>query len=155
MSLQQLQHGLTFLTSLIISSINKQEARTLREPGQDEELQDCWDTGGGEQDGPVLFFTQELSVKSPQTSKLCYSTTITAISLVNRNPWKLDYILGDSKKMDDDHLLEANHLSKQDPNSDENGGSHSHGTTKYSWSYFPQIQRLNTKANAFENKAQL
>lgn len=48
------------------------------------------------------------------------------------------------------YLLEANHLSKQDAGSDENRGSHSHGTTEPSWSYFPQVQRLNTKTNAWK-----
>lgn len=149
--MQQLQHELTFLTSLIISSINKQEARTLREPGQDEELQDCWDTGGGEQDGPVLLFTQELSVKSHRCQLwrlLCYSNSV--LQTENLESWITLWVI-----LKYYHLLEANHLSKQDSNGDENGGSHSHGTAKHSWSYFSQIQRLNTKANAFENKAQL
>lgn len=57
-------YQLTFLTSLLISFVDQQVARALWEPGQDEELQERWDTCGGEQDGPVLFFTQELSVKS-------------------------------------------------------------------------------------------
>lgn len=46
------------------------------------------------------------------------------------------------------HLLEASDLSEKEPTSDKNRGSHSHGATEHSWSYFAQIQRLNTKANA-------
>ncbi len=61
---QQLQRWFTFLTSLMISSVDEQVAWTLWEKGQDEELQECWDAGGGEQDGPVLLFAQELPVKS-------------------------------------------------------------------------------------------
>ena len=54
----------TFFTSLLISPINEQVAWTLWEPGQGEELQECWDTCAGEQDGPVLLFAQELSEKT-------------------------------------------------------------------------------------------
>lgn len=60
---QQLQPRFTFLTPLIVPSVNEQVARTFWEAGQDEKLQERWDTCGGEQDGPVLFFTQQLSVE--------------------------------------------------------------------------------------------
>lgn len=55
---------LTFLTAAFILSVNEEVARTLGEPGQDDELQDGRDTGGGQQDGPVLFPAQKLSVES-------------------------------------------------------------------------------------------
>lgn len=53
----------TFLTSFIIPFVDEQVAWTLWEPGQDEELQEGWDARGGEQDGPVLLFAQERTVK--------------------------------------------------------------------------------------------
>lgn len=59
----------TFLTTILILSVNKEVARTLGEPGQDDELHDCRDTRGGQQDGPVLFSAQKLSVESHATQR--------------------------------------------------------------------------------------
>lgn len=63
-NVQQLQCKRTFLTPLIIPFVNEQVARALWEPRQGEKLQEGRDTRGGEQDGPVLFSPQDLSVKS-------------------------------------------------------------------------------------------
>lgn len=54
----------TFSTSDVIPSVDQQVARALWEPGQYDELQERWDTGGAEQDGPVFFFTEELTAGS-------------------------------------------------------------------------------------------
>lgn len=51
----------TFSASLIISSVNEQEAWTFGKPRKHQELQDRWDARGCKQNGPVLFFTQHFS----------------------------------------------------------------------------------------------
>lgn len=130
----------TFLTSLFISPVNEQVTWTLWEPGQNEELQERWDTCAGEQDWPVLFSSQQLSENTHRS---------------NTYP-KEKLILCDAKnQVFQRRLLESNHLSRQDPASDENRGSHSHGTTERSRSYFPQILRLNANGNACEKKTWL
>lgn len=43
---------------------------------------------------------------------------------------------------------EANHLSEEDASRDKNRGAHSHGASERSWSYFTQVQRLDTKTDA-------
>ena len=47
---------------MVITAVNQQVAWTLGEPGQDQELQQCWNAGGGEEEGPVVFLTQQLTV---------------------------------------------------------------------------------------------
>lgn len=63
----------TFLTTVLILSVNKEVARTLGEPGQDDKLHDCRDTRGGQQDGPMLFSAQKLSVESHTTQRFSQS----------------------------------------------------------------------------------
>lgn len=63
----------TFLTTVLILSVNIEVARTLGEPGQDDKLHDCRDTRGGQQDGPVFFSAQKLSVESHATQRFSQS----------------------------------------------------------------------------------
>lgn len=66
----------TFFTPILISSINKQETGTLWEPGQNQELHKRRDAGGGEQDGPVLFFPQDFSAQLHTDATFCFYKNI-------------------------------------------------------------------------------
>lgn len=93
----------TFFTGVFIFSVNEKVARTLGEPWQDDELQDSRDTSGGQQDGPVLFSTQKLSVDSHNMQRFRVTRWLLSSSCPRRAE--------DDAVKRWQHLLEADDLS--------------------------------------------